>query len=186
MYRRVPALNLVEDHVGRDTRWPRKPMYHAEEAVVDEWMKHAGAHMNDVVITCSHRRRIGAEFGGTEKTFADQNFRMTFFKEKISIFLVTDPICFCFCQSLLSEIWYITYMTYSSSEKPLFQKKNFYDTFFIQFLLSHASDNTISQNIWGMDRPPPQILEGTVPPVPPKSPPMRVAQDKKHASVNQR
>ena len=70
MCRRVPALYLVEDHVGRDTRWPIKPMHHAEEAVVNELMRHAGAlitHMNDVVVTCSHRRRLDAEFGGRKK-----------------------------------------------------------------------------------------------------------------------
>jgi len=41
-------------------------------------------------------------------------------------------------------------MAFSSREKPLFQNKKFLvDTFFIQFLLSHASDNTTSRNIGG-------------------------------------
>src|SRR6218665_1271679 len=55
-------------------------------------------------------------------------------------------------------------MAFSSREKPLFENKKFLDdTLFIQFLLSHASDNTTSRNIGGIGRPPPQILEGTVP-----------------------
>src|SRR6218665_1537749 len=107
VYRRVLAQNLVEDHVERDTRWPRKPTNLADEAVVDERMRHAEAlitHINDVIVMCSHRRRLGAEFGGAEKTFADQNFRMTIFMTKFQVFLVIDPICFCRCLSLLSDI----------------------------------------------------------------------------------
>src|SRR6218665_2967527 len=47
--------------------------------------------------------------------------------------------------------------------------------FFTLFVLSRTSDNTASQNIGGdqcMGRPPPQIWKGTVPPVPPRSPPL--------------
>ena len=60
-------------------------------------------------------------------------------------------------------------MTLSSQEKPLLGKEFLDDTFFTLFLLSSASDNTTSQNIGGTDAwavPPPQILRGTVPPVP--------------------
>src|SRR6218665_1579650 len=42
-------------------------------------------------------------------------------------------------------------------------------------MLSRTSDNTTSQNIGGTNAwavPPPQILGGTVPPVPPRSPPL--------------
>jgi len=47
--------------------------------------------------------------------------------------------------------------------------------FFTLFILSRASDNTTSQNIGGTNAwavPPPQIWGGTVPPVPPRSPPL--------------
>src|SRR6218665_52260 len=65
------------------------------------------------------------------------------------------------------------------TKKSIFQKKFHDDTFFTQFVLSHAFDNTTSQNsqhyfskYWGngcVGRPPPQIW-GTVPPISPKSP----------------
>src|SRR6218665_57883 len=45
--------------------------------------------------------------------------------------------------------------------------------FFTLFVLSRTSDNTTSQNIGGRSRPP-QILGGTVPPSPPRSPPLRM------------
>src|SRR6218665_2356768 len=47
--------------------------------------------------------------------------------------------------------------------------------FFTLFMLSRTSDNTNSQNIGGTNAwavPPPHILGGTVPPVPPRSPPL--------------
>src|SRR6218665_1773818 len=47
--------------------------------------------------------------------------------------------------------------------------------FFTLFMLSRTSDNTTSQNIGGTNAwavPPPQIFGGTVPPVPPRSPPL--------------
>src|SRR6218665_1996897 len=47
--------------------------------------------------------------------------------------------------------------------------------FFALFILSRTSDNTASQNIGGPmhgPSPPPQILGGSVPPVPPRSPPL--------------
>jgi len=63
------------------------------------------------------------------------------------------------------------------AEKPLFQNKTFlHNTFFSQFVLCNASDNTFLSKYWGdgcMGRPPPQILEGTSP-RPPTSPPMTV------------
>src|SRR6218665_3619385 len=49
--------------------------------------------------------------------------------------------------------------------------------FFTLFMLSRTSDNNTSQNI-GEDQcmggPPPQILGRTVPPVPPRSPPLLI------------
>src|SRR6218665_2753157 len=50
-------------------------------------------------------------------------------------------------------------------------------SFFTLFILSRRSDNTTSQNIGGTNAwavPPPQILGGTVPPVPPRSPPLGI------------
>src|SRR6218665_2552181 len=47
--------------------------------------------------------------------------------------------------------------------------------FFTLFIPSRTSDNTTSQNIGGdqcMGRPPPQIFGCTVPPSPPRSPPL--------------
>jgi len=62
----------------------------------------------------------------------------------------------------------------SSQEKPLFQNRIPWKHFFTLFVLSHASDNTTSQNIGRTDAwavPPPQIWGGTVPSVPLRSPP---------------
>src|SRR6218665_673570 len=59
----------------------------------------------------------------------------------------------------------MSYMTISSQEKQ----------FFTLFMLSRISDNTTSQNIWGdqcMGGPPTSNFGGTVPPVPPRSPPL--------------
>ena len=154
MYWRVPARNLVEDHVGWDTRWPIKPMHHAEEAVVDEWMRHAGAlithiKFNDVVVTCSHRQRLGAEFGGTEQTFANQNFRMTFFR-KIWIYLSHQPYLF-LCLSVFT-VWNVIYNIYGpflTRKTSISDKKILDHTFFTQLLLSHASNNTTYRNSGG-------------------------------------
>jgi len=65
-------------------------------------------------------------------------------------------------------------MTLSSRERPLFQKMTHS---FTQFVLSHASDNTTSQNIVRdgcMGHSPHLKFGGTVPPVPPRSPPMHM------------
>jgi len=118
-----------------------------------------------------HRRRLGAEFGGAGKNFRRTKSLNDFFKEKFPFshwkFLMTFfsllPV---FMMSLLSEIWYIPYMALSWREKPLFKNKFFFrDTFFTQFVLSHASNNTTSPNIGGTDtwdgymgRPASQIL----------------------------
>ena len=61
-----------------------------------------------------HGRRFGAEFGGTEKNFADQIFKKIYISTpKISddLFLVIDYVLSAFCLSLLWENWYITLMT---------------------------------------------------------------------------
>src|SRR6218665_3698837 len=57
--------------------------------------------------------------------------------------------------------------------------------FFTLFMLSRTSDNTTSQNIGGTNAwavPPPQILEGPSPPVPPRSPPLQICTDKHNIS----
>src|SRR6218665_3876544 len=56
--------------------------------------------------------------------------------------------------------------------------------FFTLLILSRTSDNTASQNIgetnaWAV--PPPQILGGNVPPVPPRSPPLYLTHACMHA-----
>src|SRR6218665_1392425 len=79
-----------------------------------------------------HRRRLGADFGGPGKNFADQSFRMTFFRKKFPFqrrkFLMTlfsRRLYFvCFCLSLLSYYYtpvycYITYKTTISEKIPL-------------------------------------------------------------------
>src|SRR6218665_215250 len=62
------------------------------------------------------------------------------------------------------------------TENLFFRTKKFlHDTFFTQFVLSNASDNTTSRNIGGTDAwavNPTSHFWGTVPPVPPMSPPM--------------
>jgi len=69
-----------------------------------------------------------------------------------------------------------TRMTLSSQEKHYFRNENSFVTpYFTLFLLSHASDNTTSQNIGGSDAwavPPTSNFSGTVSPVPPRSPPL--------------
>ena len=72
--------------------------------------------------------------------------------------------------SLLSQLWYIAYHAYCIYGPFLTIKKFPRDTFFTQFVLSHASDNIrpTSPNIGGTDTwaiPPSQILEER-PPVP--------------------
>ena len=66
-------------------------------------------------------------------------------------------------------------MTLSSQENTLFQKKSLYDTFFYSCSYFRAHPTTLLLKILGggcMGHPPPQILGGTVPPVPPRSPPL--------------
>ena len=106
-------------------------------------------------------RRLGAEFGG-QKKFREPNFRMTFFRKKFPVFdaenkilvtfLVIAYILSVFCLSLLSEIWYITYMTlFFTNNLYLRTKNSFITLFFNQFVLCHASNNTISPNIGRTD-----------------------------------
>src|SRR6218665_4001758 len=71
----------------------------------------------------------------------------------------------------------MSYMTLSTQEKRLFSEKNSVMTlFFTLFVLSRASDNTASQNIRGTDAwaVPHLKFWGTVPRVPPRSPPLYI------------
>src|SRR6218665_1163584 len=69
----------------------------------------------------------------------------------------------------------MSYMTFSSQEKPLFQKRiPLCHLFFTLFVLSRASDNTNSQNIGGpMHGLSPHLkFSRERPPSPPRSPPL--------------
>ena len=95
--------------------------------------------------------RPGAEFGGTNKFFADQDFWMTFFRKqfpcsrpKFLMIFFSHWTGFSDFPFLLPDFPYLlllcsmSYMTVSSQEQPLFQKKFLYDTFFTLFVLSRA------------------------------------------------
>src|SRR6218665_989538 len=84
------------------------------------------------------------------------------------LFLVIDHILYVFFISLLSEIFYITYMAIFFKKSLYFRTRNLFTTHFL--LSPHTSENT-PRNIGGPDAwaaPPPQIL-GDRPPVLPKS-----------------
>src|SRR6218665_2008616 len=82
-----------------------------------------------------HRRRPGAEFGGDGKNFADQDFLMTFFRNKfpflhlkfLMTFFKSSTMIFQFFLSFsrfsISLLLVMLYMTLSSREKSLFQTK---------------------------------------------------------------
>jgi len=106
-------------------------------------------------------RKPGAEFGGTEKFFADQNFWWPFFNHRPG---------FSNFPSLLPnfpDLYFVTYRT-----QPFPHKKN---TIFTLFILLRASDNTTSQNIGGdecMGRPPTSNFGGDRPPSSPRFSPL--------------
>ena len=110
---------------------------------------------------------------GDQKTFSRPNFRKNFhFQGKNfwwPFFLVIDLVLRIF--PFFSHIFRMFTMLNVVYDHFLTRKP----PFFTLFKLSRTSDNTTSQNIGGdqcMGRPPPQILGGTVPPVPPRSPPL--------------
>ena len=121
--------------------------------------------------TSGQWRRPGAEFGGTEHFFADQDFWMTFFSgknfhftPKISddLFLVIDQVFR--ISPFFSQIFRIFTML-NVVYDPFLTRKT---PFFTLLILSSASDNTTSKNIGGTDAwavPPPHIL-GDRPSVP--------------------
>src|SRR6218665_3801826 len=101
---------------------------------------------------------------------------MMFFSEKISydLFLVIDQVFqifpFSFPRFSVSfTMLNVVYDPFLTRATTISEKNSFMTPFFTLFVLSHASDNTTSQNIGGTDAwavPPPQIL-GDRPPVPP-------------------
>jgi len=113
----------------------------------------------------------GAEFGGTENIFADQDFWMTFFSEKSSHFQAQN-----FWWPFFSHWSGFTDFPYLYCVKcriwPFLHKKNHYfrkefldDTFFIlcSYLCARPTTQHYFSKYWGdgcMDRPPPQILGG--------------------------
>src|SRR6218665_2969156 len=68
----------------------------------------------------------------------------------------------------------IIYDPFLHEKTSISEKNSLMTPFFTLFLLSRASDNTTSQNIGGRMHGPSPISNfwGTVPPVPPRSPPM--------------
>ena len=144
--------------------------------------------------TCRHRRRPGAELGGTEKISQTKISEWRFFREKFPFsspkFLMTIFFFFLIIGHIfqifriLFQIFRIfrllceiSYMTHSSREKLIFHKTfPWWHLFNTLFVLSRASNNTTSQNIGGrMHGPYPHLnFFGGRPPVPFRSPPMHV------------
>src|SRR6218665_2371216 len=104
-------------------------------------------------------RKPGAEFGGTEIFFADQD---GFFSEKIRIFtakisydlfLVIDHVfrIFPFFSqiSVSFTMFNVVYGPFITRTTTISEKNSFMTPFFTLFVLSRASDNTTSQNIGG-------------------------------------
>src|SRR6218665_1607579 len=101
---------------------------------------------------------------------------MTIFSETISIF----------AQKISDYLFLVRFFRIFPLFSPIFRifalLKVVHDSFltrktpiFTLFMLSRTSDNTTSQNIGGANAwavPPPQTLGRTVPPVPPRFPPL--------------
>ena len=134
------------------------------------------------------RWRLGAEFGGTEKNFADQNFWMTSFRKKFQIsgwkFLMTffshRPYLLCFpclyrvmiCLFTVSNLIYTIYAPFFMRKTSILQKNSFLTPFLLNTYF-HTHPITLLLQILGgrIHGPsPPQILGGPSP-SPPKSPP---------------
>src|SRR6218665_3057151 len=124
-------------------------------------------------VVSKHGRRPGAEFGRTKKFFRGPiSGKMSIFRAKIfdDLFLVIDLVLRIF--PFFSHIFRMFTMLNVVYDHFLTRKP----PFFTLFILSRTSDNTTSQNIGGRTNawavPPPQIFGGTVPSVPPRSPPL--------------
>src|SRR6218665_2902251 len=107
----------------------------------------------------SQWRRPGAEFGGRKKI---SRTKISVFLEKMSIFMPK-----------ISDDFFLVI-------DQVFQILHFFTVLNVVYDTLFTSDNTTSLNIGGTNAwavPSPQILGGTVPPVPPRSPPLAKAQD---------
>ena len=130
---------------------------------------------------------LAPSLGGRGKKFRGPNFRMTFLQEKVSINFNAENfwwpffshrqyfVCFFACLCCLKSD--INIHDPFVDEKPLLQnKKILHQTFFSQFILCHAWNNTTSRSIGGRMHGPsstPNIL-GDRPPVSPKFLPVSV------------
>src|SRR6218665_1369809 len=110
---------------------------------------------------------LAPNLGGTKKIFRGPiSGKMSIFRVKLSDDLFFSHRLgssdFPFLFSHFPYVYYLLNVVYDQflTRKP---------PFFTLFILSRTSDNTASQNIGGTNAwadPPPQILRGTVPPVP--------------------
>jgi len=117
-------------------------------------------------------RRPGAEFGGTQTNFSRPKISEWRFFGKNFHFQVTNLWWPFFSHrpgfSQIFRIFTMLNVVYD----PFLTRKT---PFFTLFILSHAFDNTTSQNIGGhqcMGRPPASNFWGTVPQSPSRSPPL--------------
>src|SRR6218665_146191 len=94
---------------------------------------------------CKHGRRLGAEFGRTEKTISRTKFATDFFRKKIPFYRPKFLTTFI-----------------------VIDQKFLLDTFLTQFVVSLISNNSTSQNIGGRMHGPSRHLKfgGTVLPAP--------------------
>jgi len=120
----------------------------------------------------TNRRRLGAEFGGTENFLNDLILGNKFHFNAENFWWPFSVIFYVFCLSLLSGIWYIKYMALLNffTKNLYFRTKNSFITPFLLSSYFHTHPITLLLEILGepMHRPspPPRMFEGTVPPVP--------------------
>src|SRR6218665_1982151 len=117
---------------------------------------------------------LAPNLGGTKKVFSRPNFRKNVhfagYKFLMTLFLVIDLVLRIF--PFFSHIFRIFTMLNVVYDHFLTRKPSF----FTLFILSRTSDKTTSQNIGGTNAwavPPTSNFGGTVPPSPPRSPPLR-------------
>src|SRR6218665_4045630 len=120
---------------------------------------------------------LAPNLGGTKNIFRGPiSGKISIFRVTISddLFLVIELVrrIFHFCSHIfrMFTMLNVVYDHFLTRKPP----------FFTLFILSCTSDNTTSQNIGGTNAwavPPPQILGGPAPPVPPRSPPLDNWQD---------
>src|SRR6218665_3028038 len=113
---------------------------------------------------------------------------MTFFGEKISIFtakisddlffLVIDPVFRISPFFRVFTMLNVVYDPYLTTKTAISENNSLYDTFFTLFVLFARLRQHCFSKYWGGPMhgtsPPPQTLGETVPPSPPRSPPLLV------------